>query len=422
MNTREGQTGLPSFGLIFLLFLAVAFLCRVDFVFYILYVCIGIYAWSKLVTPRLLRGVLVQREYPDHAFLNEPVEVQISFRNEKRWPIPWLEVNESIPPNLYGGQPMQEAFSLRGRDDHTLRYAVRSNRRGYYRLGPLTVQAGDLFGFAQRNWLFPPDYLTVYPRIVPLERLRLPSRLPFGTIASKQRLFEDPARPQGIRAYRSGDSQRQIHWKASAHVGQLVVKTYEPAISLETAILLNLDNDAYERKRRAVTVEWAVEVAASLAVHLVGQRQAIGLMTNGLDPLRPRTTTNSPQFDDQSGRLLFDVNQSKTCHPIPPRPGREHLMKVLEMLARVESGQTVPFVEWLPAATVGLSWGVTLLTITPRGDLATCNALHRLVRAGFNPVLLAIEADMQFGQVRERARQLGFAAYHVREVDDLRLR
>ena len=422
MDSREGQTGSPSFGFIFLLFLAVAFLCRVDFVFYIIYVCLGIYVWSVLVTPRLLRGVLVERKYPDHAFLNEPVTVQIALHNEKRWGIPWVEVNESIPPNLYGGMPVQEAFSLRGRTTHEVHYTVRSNRRGYYRLGPLQVQAGDLFGFSQRNWLFPPDFLTVYPRIIPLERLRLPSRLPFGTVASKQRLFEDPARPQGIRAYRTGDSQRQIHWKASAHIGQLVVKTYEPAISLETAILLNLDQDAYERKSRLVTVEWAIEVAASLAVHLVGQRQAIGLMTNGLDPLRPRTTTDAPQFDDQSGRLLFNDAQSTPSNPIPPRPGREHLMKVLELLARVESGQTTPFVEWLPRATLGLSWGVTLLTLTPRGDLATCNALHRLVRAGFNPVLLVLEPDLQFGQVRERARQLGFAAYHVREVDDLQLR
>lgn len=421
MDSREGQTGMPSFGFIFLLFLAVAFLCRVDFVFYILYVCLGIFAWSILVTPRLLRGVLVEREYPDHAFLNEPVAVQIALHNDKRWGIPWVEVNESIPPNLYGGTPVQEAFSLRGRTTHEVLYTVRSNRRGYYRLGPLQVQAGDLFGFSQRNWLFPADFLTVYPRIIPLERLRLPSRLPFGTVASKQRLFEDPARPQGIRAYRTGDSQRQIHWKASAHVGQLVVKTYEPAISLETAILLNLDQEAYERRSRAVTVEWAIEVAASLAVHLVEQRQAIGLMTNGLDPLRPRTTTDTPQFDDQSGRLLFNDAQSTPSNPIPPRPGREHLMKVLELLARVESGQTIPLAEWLPKATVGLSWGVTLLTLTPRGDLATCNALHRLVRAGFNPVLFVLEPDMQFGQVRERARQLGFAAYHVREVEDLRL-
>lgn len=412
---------MPSFLLVFLLFLAVAFLCQVDFVFYILYVCLGIFAWSKLVTPRLLRRVLITRHYNDHAFLNEPVSVDVTFRNEKLWPVPWVEANESIPPNLYAGMPLQEAFSLRGRDEHTLNYTVRANRRGYYRLGPLVVEAGDLFGFARQSWQLTPNYLTVYPRIIPLSRLKLPSRLPFGTVASKQRLFEDPARPQGIRAYRSGDSQRQIHWKASAHVGNLVVKTYEPAISLETAILLNLDQAAYERKALTLTVEWAIEVAASLATHLTEQRQAVGLMSNGVDPLRPQPGTDTPEFDAQSGRLLLAENQVTTATPIPPRRGREHLMKILEMLARVETRPTIPFADWLPSATVGLSWGVTLLTITPRADLALCNALHRLVRAGYNPVLLVIEPDLEFAQVRQRGRQLGFAAYHVRETTDLPL-
>jgi hypothetical protein len=35
------------------------------------------------------------------------------------------------------------------------------------------------------------------------------------------------------------------------------------------------------------------------------------------------------------------------------------------------------------------------------------------VRSGFNPILIAVEPDLQFGQTRERARQLGFRAYHV---------
>ena len=395
-------------------------MCRVDFAFYILYVCLGIYAWSKLVTPRLLQRVHIHRHFNDHAFLNEAVDVRLTFHNHKRWPVPWLEAHESVPVQLHIGSPLQEAFHLGGESTHELIYTVRANRRGYYRLGPLMMQAGDLFGFANQQWHFPADHLTVYPRIIPLNRLRLPSRLPFGTIASKQKLFADPARPQGIRAYQTGDSQRQIHWKATAHLNQLVVKTYEPAISLQTAILLNLDSHAYDRTTRSLTSEWAIELAASLAVHLVDQRQAVGLMINGLDPLRPQTDTK-PEFDLATGRLLLPENQTASPTPIPPRPGREHLMKLLELLARVEGGEVTPFAEWLPRATIGLSWGVTLIVITPHGDEAICHALHRLVRTGFNPVLLVITPQSQFSQVRERARQLGFIAHPVRDGQALTL-
>ena len=57
--------------------------------------------------------------------------------------------------------------------------------------------------------------------------------------------------------------------------------------------------------------------------------------------------------------------------------------------------------------------------VTGRGDEATCQSLHSLVRAGFNPVLIAIEPDANFGLVEHRARLMGFHAYHVTQIGDL---
>jgi hypothetical protein len=94
-------------------------------------------------------------------------------------------------------------------------------------------------------------------------------------------------------------------------------------------------------------------------------------------------------------------------------------MKILEQLARIEIHHTTSFTGWASAACVNLAWGVTVLAITARGDEATCNTLHRLVRAGFNPILFAVEPDYNFGIVRERARRLGFRAYKVSGQRDL---
>lgn len=94
-------------------------------------------------------------------------------------------------------------------------------------------------------------------------------------------------------------------------------------------------------------------------------------------------------------------------------------MKILEQLARLEAGETVPFSQWAATACLDLSWGVTILVINPSGSEAICQTLHRLVRAGFNPILLVVEPDSEFSRVRERARHLGFAAYHVTEKRDL---
>lgn len=413
------------FWLLLAMLLFVAFLLRVDFIFYILYVCAGVYAWSYWLTPYLLRGLQVQRAFTPRGFLGEETAVTLHITNPSRLPLAWLEVYESVPLALQTNKGVNEVVTIRGGGTAVFHYTIQGHRRGYYRLGPTRVSSGDLFGLVpEQNAYTPPQFFTVYPRLIPLRQLGLPSRLPFGTVASRQRLFEDPARPMGIRAYRSGDPMRQVNWKVSARQwsagdGRLLVKTLEPAISLETAVLLNLHRPDYAPQNRADRLEWAIEVAASLASALANQRQAVGLLTNGLDPLQ---SDGEALFDAENGRLLLHPpipgHATAPAAPIPPRNGRAHLMKLLERLARLEGNDDTPFQSWLTTACTPLSWGVTLLIITPTGHEALCRQLHQLVRQGFNPVLMVIEPDYQFGKVRQRAQQLGFTAHSLlREAD-----
>lgn len=412
-----------NFSALILILLLLAFYLRVDFIFYVIYVSVGIYAWGRWLLPRTIKNLHSGRHYDSHAFWGEIVPVTIQLTNKGRLPIPWIQVQESIAIQLKTGEPLHQVVSL-GRGETTeFNYKIIARRRGYYQLGPLRLTTGDLFGIHPELVAFlPADYLTIYPRLTPLTQLGLPSRLPFGTIASHQRLFEDPARPMGIRDFRSGDTIRQINWKASAHTRQLMVKTFQPAISLETAVLLNLHTGDYTFGNRQDLAEWAIEVAASLAAHLVNQRQGVGLITNGIDPL----ASQQHGFDEATGRLLRPSHELIQANPkafipaaIPPRNGRPHLIKILERLARIEAEETVSFQEWASTACLHLNWGVTILAITANGSESVCQSLHRLVRAGFNPILIAIEPVYDFGLVRQRARQLGFAAYNVHTPHDL---
>jgi uncharacterized protein (DUF58 family) len=412
-------------GLIIVL-LVIAFLLRLDFIYYIVYVCVGIFILSRWAVPHALNQLRLRRKFTDHAFHGETVTICIQWHNRGRLPLPWVEFSESIPPGLRIGEPVQQVITLASRQEREFSYQVQAGRRGYYCLGPLRLTTGDLFGLvSSKTGYLEPNYLTVYPRIISLTRLGLPSRLPFGTIASRQRLFEDPARPMGVRDYHAGDSQRHINWKVSAHTDRLLVKRFQPAISLETAILLNLHMADYQQRDWRYHTEWAIVTASSLAAHLIEQRQPTGLITNGIDPLQRSGDDVELQFHEDSGRLIQQVSDGSTARfmppPIPPRNGREHLMKILERLARIESEKTIPFNQWAVTACLNLSWGVTILAITSCGDEATCHALHRLVRSGFNPVLIVVEGDHNFGLVRERARRLGFRAYNVTSTSGLDL-
>jgi hypothetical protein len=405
--------------------IVLALMLRLDFVFYIVYVIGAIYLFSRWFAPRVFRQLKVERHFNDHAFLGERIPVTLRLRNRGRLPLPWLQLSESVAPELAAGSGHAFALSLRGRESREIAYQVQATRRGYYQLGPLYIRSGDLFGWSEERAQADPSTLTVYPRIIPLNQLGLPSRLPFGTIASQQRLFEDPARPTGVRDYHSGDSLRLINWKASAHGNSLVVKTLQPAISLETMILLNLNAAEFGPQTRYSAPEWAIEVAASVAAHLIERKQAVGLASNGIDPLvRTGSTPAALAFDEVTGRLLLAENgdaavPSSMSPPLPPRAGRAHLMSLLERLARVEARRTVPFARWMSRATLDLGWGVTIPAITPHADDEIFRALHQLVRSGYNPVLIVTTPGSRFGVVQERARRLGFSAFEIARPADL---
>ena len=418
-----------------ILLLALGLLLRLDFVFYIVYVCAGVYGLSRWLVWNGARSLVANRRYTDHFFVGEVEKVTLELQNTSFWPVPWLQFEDSLPIRLRGSKHQAVVTTLSGRETREYTYLVKGMRRGYYRIGPTRIALGDYFGFASRRSEIPATFVTIYPHIVPLSELGLPARLPFGTMPSRQRIFEDPSRPNGVRPYMSGDSPRQINWKVSAHASQLLTKTLQPAISQETMLLLNFNIGDFSRRGRYEATEWAITTAASIAAYLSGKQQAVGLMTNGADPLRTGKA-GEQTFASGSGRLSIwqdtetigpedgeslRAGEARALMPaaIPPRSGKANLMKLLELLARLEAADTLDFAAWIPSRTAGLSWGITLLTISPACSPSLTTSLHRLARSGYNPVLILIEATPDLPAIRERGRRLGFTVFSISHPEDL---
>lgn len=385
--------------LVLLLFLfAFAALLRMDWVYYLVYVVGGVWLFSHWWTQRSLRNITIERRMSHKAFTGESLEVEVRLHNRSRLPVPWLRLHEGVPVDLQSGEHYGTILSVGSRAVARYRYSLFCRQRGYYPVGPLRLRTGDLFGFAQNAWQEThPTHVTVYPQVLPLPALGLPSRLPFGTIRSHQRIFEDPTRMIGVRPYTSGDSLRHIHWRASAHEDTLLVKKYRPAIALNTAVILDLNRAAYPSDEIFSSSEWAVIVAASLAKHITEQRQAVGFLSNGLDPLA-----------------------EEEAQDIPAHTGQAHLMHILELLARIQlhnAGE--PLSDWLPQRAAELEWGTTLLVVTARLDETLLWSLHNLYRRGLNVLVTVCASQPGFRQIQQQAGQLGIDAYHTMWESDL---
>jgi uncharacterized protein (DUF58 family) len=386
----------------FLLVLAVvAALLRADFVLTIIYLLLGVWIFGRAWSQRALDAIQVRRVFTPRAFLGERISVRLELHNNGLLPAVWLQFNESLPVELRFGEPaFRRVVSLGPYDRLQLEYALLGQKRGYYAIGPMTLYSGDVFGISSgETRRLQSDYLTIYPRIVPLTRVVLPTRSPTGTLRHHQPIFEDPSRIFGKREYVSGDSLRRVDWKATASTGRLQVKLFEPSIALETAIFLDLNIDAYEFHSRASASELAIVVAASLANWVVHARQAVGLVSNGIDPLA----------------------QQGSAPRLQPRRGRANLMRILDVLARIQAGRTVDLLDLIQRESVHLSWGATLIVITPKLDEAFFDVLFQARRSGFDIILIPCGPTPGLQRVRQIAATFGFPLVHILSEQDLEI-
>lgn len=389
----------PFLPLLFVLLLLAVFM-RGDFALTLLYLVAGALAagiwWSKSA----LAQVKARRHFQTHAFLGEKISVQLNVQNIGWLPVAWLELRDTLPVELVGPNQFQSAIHLTPRAEAKFEYTLEARKRGYYPIGPLVVSTGDILGL--RDSLLatiPADHLVVYPRIIPFPSLKIPSRSPQGTLRYALPLFEDPARIFGKRGYTTGDSLRRVDWKSSASTGQLQVKVFEPSIALETCIFLNLNADDYYFRNRIDATELAITVAASIANWIVENKQIVGLLVNGRDPL---TANSTPQN-------------------IPPRKGKRHLMRVLETLARVQRSEHSAFVPMIQRQRAELGWGTTLIAITGKPNPELIDELYQARQGGQHAILIAVGMDAADHETRRRAKTFGVPVFSIASEHDLQI-
>ena len=172
----------------------------------------------------------------------------------------------------------------------TLNYQLHFAMRGYYQVGPLVLETGDLFGLHRRfRIVTEPVYIMVYPKVVPLPGYDLASRRPIGEIRLTHRLFEDPTRIAGVRYYQPGDPLNRVTGRATARTGVLHSKVYDASTIAGATIVLDFHRDSYPARNEPGRSELAVTTARG-----AGQRGVPDGPADRPDHQRPRRRRPDP--------------------------------------------------------------------------------------------------------------------------------
>jgi len=168
-------------------------------------------------------------------------------------------------PRVVVGRPTGYLPGLPARSRVTAEYALSSTARGIHRIGPLQIELVDPFGLVRRRRSVGGSHpVTVLPQRYALGSSVRHARGASGTtrpIPQHVGMGEDDviARP-----YVAGDSHNRLHWKATAHRGELMVRQAEHFVSPRATVALDLGEDVHDPR----TLEWSVSSVASIVTLL----------------------------------------------------------------------------------------------------------------------------------------------------------
>jgi uncharacterized protein (DUF58 family) len=378
-----------------------AFMSGLPFLFYVVYLGLlavgGSYVLTRFGLADLEAGYRVDHR---QAHVGEDLRTTYSISNASPLPKPWLEIYNptDLPVALPG-----RALGLRSWAKRSWVAIVPLTRRGTYRIEPMVVRTGDPFGFFEAAaTVGRPTAVTVFPRVVPLPRWRLPNANLEGSHSVPERTLQTTPLATTIRPYAPGDSFNRIHWRSTARLGEIQVKEFDLEQTADVWLFIDLEAAVQGGAGDSSTVEETLRVAASIAHDAILENRAVGVTTSG-------------------HRLVS----------IPADRGPRQRFKIMQLLAAVEGDGRTPIGEVLLTGLPQLRRGMTAVIVTPSRDRIWIRTLAGLRNRGVSAVAIAIDAASYEGPreaavdaPEHRALRFALAEYgvktcEVRAGDDL---
>ena len=411
--------------------LVVAVALQMGLFAYSMYVLLAVIVASRVLVNHWSGDLSATREMSrDRIKIGDSTAIVIVLENRNWLPIPWLLVEDllprraliHIPPNLQVTGRRLQLISFRGRMRRTITYQLKANCRGYFQLGPLVAETGDVFGLYRRyRVLSEPSFLLVVPEIIPLEGFDIASRRPIGEVRMTHRLFEDPTRISGVRAYLAGDPLNRVHWRATARTGALQSKIYEPSTVAGATLLLDFHEQSFATQDEPLRSELLVTAAASIAGAIFQMGQQVGLVTNGRDAadrIRTEGWSHEQLYSRREAQAAGMREKSDRLRPVivPTRRTNTKLTDILQTLARVEKTDGFTFPQLINEAASQLPQGATVIAMLTRVTPEIAVALGNLRRRGMAvTAIINVFEDHHFAELSAKLLSEHIETRHLKD-------
>ncbi len=299
--------------------------------------------------------------------VGQEAEELIEVSNRSFIPKLWVELED---PSDLPGHHSRRAVVIPGRGLRSWVVQTTLQRRGLYDWGPLRVRGGDPFGlFHTERRYGVRQQILVYPRVVDLPRFQTPPASLPGEGRFRRRTHYITPNASGIRDWAPGDPLSRIHWRSTAHTGELMVKTFELDPTSDIWVIADMEGAIQAGEGDESTEEYTVTVAASVAQRYIAANRSVGLIAFGED---------------------YAVVEAER--------GQQQLSRILESLAVAKARGEAPLANLLMEEQRRFGRHTTLVLVTASTSSSWLSPVQSLVQRGVRAAVVLVDPSTFGGE------------------------
>lgn len=190
----------------------------------------------------------------------ESINFLFSVSNEDFFIYPYITVNLYGTDAVFNREMQRKSFSLAPRRGKKYTFSLECKYRGQYQVGIRSIEIEDFLGIFRWNYgAGEPVPITVYPKIIHLERFRLQTNFISEAHSILNNRYEDMSTISDMRKYQYGDSLKKIHWKLSAKMNEIMVRNYQSTSQTSVTMFLDLKQNRFSPEQNIMLEDKLIE-------------------------------------------------------------------------------------------------------------------------------------------------------------------
>ncbi len=337
----------------------------------------------------------------DKKFVSKGDKVHFLFNitNEDFFMYPYVRVTFHGAKTIFENQFQVRNFSLMPYSGKDYAVELQCNYRGNYAIGIHSLEIEDFFGLFKLKYnVLEPKYVTVYPRIVYLDRFLLKTDFMSESHSMLNDRNEDMSTISDIRKYAYGDSMKRIHWKLTAKAHDIMVKKFQSTSETSTLMLLDLQKNPYDAGENIILEDKVIESVVAVLYYCLHNWIPVN--------------------------LVYFSKKLENIH------AKNHLIfnEIFEMMAKVKFNESVPVKDLLEIYTDNAVTKTNILIFTSNLDYELYDQIYRTSSAGFDVSLIYTSPEKITGTPLVDAEniltflpEIGVSSYKINIDDDIKL-